>query len=574
MKRTTIKIVTFIGLAFIMASCASLERMRRNAAVVSYTVTPEVLEAHGGKVDATINVQFPARYFNRRATLVATPVLVYEGGETAFPSYTIQGDRARGNAQVISRTDGGQVNYTNSVPFNPNMRVADLVIRIQGTQGRREATFEPITIAQGVIATPTLVDAQGIHGNIGANNFQRIIPVSRAAEILFLIEQANIRNTELTKAEVQALNAFVNEVRDAENKDFTGVAISSYASPDGAVDLNTRLAAQRETAAQRHMTTLFRRANVAEATGAGFFDVRNTPEDWEGFRALMERSNIQDRDLILRVLATHTDPEVREREIKNMANTFKVIADEILPQLRRSKISVNANEIGKSDEELKALATSNPAALNVEEILYAATLVENVDTRIAIYRSAATQFPNDWRAHNNAGYALYEKGDLAAAKVAFERANSIQANQPEVMNNLGAVALRENNLPEAERLFGLAAGAGSALDNNLGVLAIKKGNYAEAVRYFGSSVSNNAALAHILAKNYDAALSNLNANTAESGLKHYLKAVVGVRTNDSDMMFSNLRRASAIDAKFKGYAATDMEFARFFEDATFRSIVQ
>lgn len=574
MKRTRIKLFAYLALAAVMAGCSSLDKMRKNASDVRYTVTPEVLEAHGGKVDATIRVQIPAGYFDRKATLVATPVLVYEGGETAFPSYTVQGDRAPGNAQVISRTNGGQVNYTQSVPYNENMRVADLVVRIKATKGNSEMEFEPLKIAEGVISTSAMVEAKGIKGTIGADKFQRIIPISKTAEILFLIQQANIRGTELTKEEVRKLNEFVKEVKAAENKEFRGVAISAYASPDGPIDLNTRLASQRENAAKGFMTGELRKARVAEANNADFFDLRNTPEDWEGFKALMEKSNIQDKDLILRVLAMHTDPEVREREIKNMSNTFKVIADEILPQLRRSRLSVNVEEIGKSDEEISALAASNPSALNAEELLYSATLVESLDAQLEIYKKAAAQFSNDWRTHNNVGYVLYAKGDLAGAKVAFEKANSVKANQPEVMNNLGAIALREGNIEKAEEYFGSAAGAGSALDNNLGVVAIKKGMYDQAVRYFGNSVSNNAALAKILAKNYDAALSTLNANTQEDGLKYYLKAVVGVRTNDSDMMFANLRRAAQLDSKYKKYAATDMEFAKFFGDATFRSIVQ
>ncbi|TCO07709.1 TPR end-of-group domain-containing protein [Natronoflexus pectinivorans] len=575
MKRTTIKLFAFLALtAVVFAGCSSLEKMRRNAEDISYTVTPEVLEAHGGQVNANIRVRIPAGYFDRRATLEATPVLVYEGGETAFPSYTIQGDRAEGNHQVISRANGGQVTYEQSVPYNENMRVSDLVVRIRATRGNNEVVFEPYKIAEGVISTSAMVEARGIKSTVGADQFQRIIPITKTAEILYLIHQANIRNTELTKDEVKAINDFIVQVRDAENKEFRGVDISSYASPDGPIDLNTRLASQRENSAKSYLSRQFTRARVADASDADFFDLRTTPEDWEGFKQLVERSNIQDKELILRVLSMHTDPEVREREIRNMASTFEVLADDILPKLRRSRMSVNVEEIGKSDEEISDLASSNPSALNVEEILYAATLTDNVDEQLAIYQAAASQFANDWRTHNNVGYALYKKDDLSGAKVAFERANSVQANQPEVMNNLGAIALREGDITKAEEYFGAAAGAGSALDNNLGVVALKKGLYDEAVRYFGNSVSNNAALAKILAGNYDAALSTLNANTEEVGLKYYLKAIVAVRTNDTDMMFDSLRKATDLDAKYKQYAATDMEFARFFADATFRSIVQ
>src|SRR5690554_1372276 len=443
MKRTSIKFLGYLALATVVASCSSLNKMRTNASDINYTVTPEVLEARGGKVEANIRVQIPGGYFDPKATMEATPVLVYEGGETAYPSFTVQGEKASGNAQVISKLNGGQVNYTNSIDYNENMRIADLVVRVTATRGTASVTFDPAKIAEGVISTGAMIDAEGIQGSVGADQFKRIMPISKTAEILYLIQQANVRGTELTKPEVKALNTFIKEVKDAEKKEFKGATISAYASPDGPIDLNTRLANQREASAKSVLNREFNSAKVSEAKSTDFFDLKSTPEDWEGFKKLMENSNIQDKELILRVLAMHTDPEVREREIKNMSQTFDVIAKEILPQLRRSKLSINAEEIGKSDQEITSLASSNPSELTVEELLYAATLTDNGATKVKLYKEAASQYPNDWRTHNNVGYALYQNGDYAAAKVAFEKANSVKANQPEVMNNLGAIALQE-----------------------------------------------------------------------------------------------------------------------------------
>lgn len=574
MKRTSMKFFGYLALATVVASCSSLDKMRTNAPDIEYTVTPEVLEAQGGKVEANIRVQIPGGYFDPKATLTATPVLVYEGGETAFPSYTVQGEKATGNNQVISKLNGGQVNYTNSVDYNKDMRVSDLVVRIKATRGTATADFEPVKIAEGVISTAEMVSAEGILGSIGADQFERIVPISKTAEILYLIQQANIRRTELTKDEVKTLNDFIKEVKAAENKEFKGASISAYASPDGAMDLNTRLASQRETSAKKVLAGQLKKAKVDEAKEENFFDLKSTPEDWEGFKALMEKSEIQDKDLILRVLSMYTDPEVREREIKNMSQTFEVIAKEILPQLRRSKMSVNVEEIGKSDEEISQLAGSNPADLTVEEILYAGTLTEDATEKEAIYKKAAAQYPNDWRTHNNVGYALYLQGNYSGAKVAFEKANSVKANQPEVMNNLGAVALQEGDVAKAEEYFGAAAGAGKELDNNLGVVALKKGQYEQAIRYFGNSTSCNAALARILNKDYAGATATLNANTMEVAQKYYLKAIVGARTNEANQVFSNLRKAVELDAAYKATAATDMEFAKYFEDATFKSTIQ
>ncbi len=574
MKRTRINLFATVAIAAVLASCSGLKKMEKNAADVNYTVTPEVLETHGGKVPVSIKVQVPGGYFDKKAVIEATPVLVYQGGETAYAPYRLQGEKVEGNDKVISYANGGQLTYNGTVDYNDNMRVSDLVVRIQASKGSKEVGFEAFKIAEGVIATSGLVSQEGIYAAYGKDQFQRIIPESKQAAIYFLIQQANLRSSELSKEDIKALNDFIKEAQEAENREFKGVDVLGYASPDGPYALNERLASQREKAAKDFLEKELKKAKVGQATDADFYEVRSTPEDWEGFKELMENSSIQDKELILRVLAMHSDPEVREREIKNMSQTFEVIARDILPKLRRSKMNVNIEVIGKSDAEISELAENNPSELNVEEILYAATLTDDLDDQLAIYKAAVSQFPRCFRAQNNVGVVLYQQGDLDGAKVAFEKANSIKSNVPEVMNNLGVIALRQGDTAKAEEYFGSAAGAGDELNNNLGVVAIYKGMYDEAVRYFGNSTSLNAALAKILNGNYDAALATLNANTQEVGLKYYLKAVIGARTNDTDLMFDGLRRAVSLDSKYKELAATDMVFARYFEDPTFKGIVE
>jgi Tfp pilus assembly protein PilF len=574
MKRTSINLFATLALAALVASCSGLKKMDKNAADVNYTVTPEVLETHGGKVPVSIKVQVPGGYFDKKAVIEATPVLVYEGGETAYAPYRLQGEKVDGNDKVISYANGGQFTYNGTVDFNENMRVSDLVVRIKASKGTKEVGFESFKIAEGVIATSTMVAQKGIFAALGEDNFQRIIPETKEAAIMFLIQRANLRSSELTKDELKALKEFIKNAQETENKEFKGVDVSAYASPDGPLDLNTSLATQREKVAKSYLEKELKKAKVGQAGDEDFYELRSTPEDWEGFKEMMQNSSIQDKELILRVLSMHSDPEVREREIKNMSETFEVIAEDILPKLRRSKMNVNIEVIGKSDEEIADLAKSNPSELNVEEMLYSATLTEDLGEQLSLYKTAAKQFPKCFRAQNNIGVVLYLQDDLDGAKVAFEKANSLKSNMPEVMNNLGVIALRAGDVAKAEEYFGSAAGAGEELNNNLGVVAIYKGMYDEAVRYFGNSTTCNAALAKILNGNYDAALATLNANTMEVGLKHYLKAVVGARTNDTDLMFDGLRKAVALDGKYKAMASTDMVFGRYFEDATFKGIVE
>ncbi|WP_462318344.1 tetratricopeptide repeat protein [Marinilabilia sp.] len=574
MKRTRINLFATVALAALLASCSGLDKMKENAPDVNYTVTPEVLETHGGQVPVTIKVQIPGGYFDKKTELEATPVLVYEGGETAYAPYKLQGESVDGNAKVISYANGGQFTYEGSVDYNENMRVSDLVVRVTATRGENTIDFEPVKIAEGVISTAHLLGKKGAVAALGEDNFQRITPETGEADIHYVIQRSYVRRSELSKDDIKALEEFVKAAKEAENKEFKGVNISAYASPDGPIDLNTRLAEEREESAKEYMTEALEDAEVEGADAEDFYELRNTPEDWQGFKELVQNSDIEDKDMILRVLSTHNDPEVRETEIKNMAATYKVLAEDILPELRRSKLNVNVEVIGKSDEEISELAASNPSELKLEEILYAATLTEDLDEQLDIYETALEQHSNCWRAQNNIGVVLFEKGDVDAAKGAFEKANEMKANQPEVLNNLGVIALYEDDVEAAQEYFDSAAGAGSALDNNLGVLAIYNGNYDEAVRYFGNSNSTNAALAKLLNGNYDAALATLNANDKEIAVKHYLKAIIGARQNDTDMLFEELRKAVEMNPEMKETAATDMEFARYFEDATFKEIVQ
>lgn len=574
MRKLGIHIIASLAIVAFLASCSGIDKMKKNAPTVTYTVKPTVLETHAGNVDVAIDVKFPEKYFDKKVMIEATPVLVYEGGETAFPSKKYQGESIQGNDKAISYLSGGSDSYKGSAPYNDKMRVADLVIRIKGTKGKKTQMFDDIKIAQGVNATSTLVRDADAKAAYAKDNFVRIIPTSKEAEILFMISQAAVRGTELKKEEIEAIKKFIAEAQAAENINLKGIAVSAYASPDGKQDFNAKLSSKREGSTQDYLVKELKKDKVTEAAGDGFYTLKNTPEDWDGFKALMEASTIQDKDLILRVLSMYADPEVREKEIKNMSATYKTIAKDILPKLRRSKIAVNAELVGKSDEQLVELAISNPSSLNVEEILYAAGLTQDAEKKATIYKSASEQFASDWRTINNYGAVLVNQGKIAEAAPILAKANEMKANEPVVQNNLGAIALIQGDYKKAEELFGAAAGVGAELDNNLGIIAIHKAEYDNAVKYFGSSVECNAALAKILAGKPDAALATLNANTVETGFKYYLKAICGARMAENDQMFSTLTKAGELDAAWKTYAKKDMEFVKFFEDAAFKAAIQ
>ncbi len=573
MKKTLgfVAVVALSGL--ITVSCSSLNKMKKRAVEITYSVTPETLVAKGGMVDLKIDVTFPAKYFNKKVAIEATPVLRFKGGEKAYEMKAIQGEKVQGNAEVIPYEAGKTVSYMSRIPYEDAMRLSDLEIDITGAKGAKTVKFDPRKIGDGVIATETLV-VNAPATSVGEDKFQRIIKQQEEAAIYYLINSANIRSKEMTSEEMKKLEAYIKEAAAKENMNLNGIDVKSYASPDGAYDFNEKLANQREKSSSTFLKKQMKKGKVEQYKDENFFKNFVVAEDWDGFKKAMEESNIQDKELILRVLSMHSDPEVREREIRNIASAFAVVADQILPKLRRSLFVVNTELIGKSDDELKALAKSSPAELNVEELLYSATLFDNNNDKLAIYETCMRQFPNDWRGFNDAGMVQFEMGNIAAAQSNFNKANSMSANNPVVQNNLGAVALKNGDLKQAEIYFGAATGAGDEVNYNKGIVAIKSGDYAAAVNYFGQCNCVNAALANVLAGNNNEALKKLNAENKECPMSYYLKAVIGARTNDATTVIENLRKACSLDGSFKQLAATDMEFAKFFENNDFIAITK
>ncbi len=576
------KLATFLLAALFLTSCGGAQKMLKMASEVQHEVTPKVLEMHGDSVAATVKVTFPAKYFQKKATLTITPVLKYDGGEAAFESLTLQGEDVQDNNQVVSFVNGGTFTTSSTVAFVEGMRKAELVARVKATDGKKDVELPEIKIADGTMATALLLqaDAKPIAAD---DEFVRITTEQKGADIHFVINQSTIRGSELKKEEIKALKEFVKESASKENVEFKGVEISAYASPDGELDLNTKLADKRMVNAQKYFARELKKAKIEGLEDDSFFSSEATPEDWEGFKKAMEESEIQDKELILRVLSMYSDPAVREKEIKNIAAAYEVIKEEILPGLRRSKMYVNIAVVGYSDDELKELAKSNPDTLKVEELMYAATLFEDVDSKLAIYQAVASNFSDDWRGHNNVAYCFIKQGKLAEAKSSLEQAKTIDASNTTVLNNLGVVAYLEGDVAAATEFYAAAAGAGNEVSYNQAIIAAKQGKYEEALNLYVSSSENtfNFALTKMLnysnTKNadvYDASLGILKKAEDESAQAYYLKAVIGARKQDSDLLMNSLRTAIEKDASLKAYAQDDIEFAAYVEDATFKGIVE
>ena len=531
-----------------------------------FTVTPQVLEAVNGQVPATINGKFPEKYFNKKAIVEVTPVLRWEGGEAKGQPSVFQGEKVQGNDQTISYKMGGNYTMKTSFDYVPEMAKSELYLEFKATVGKKTVEIPAVKVADGVIATSEMVEQTLATATPATGNdaFQRIIKEKSEANIMFLIQQANIRSSELKNA--KAFTQEAKGINESVNKKITDVQISAYASPDGGLDLNTGLAEKRRDNTEKALTRELRKADVEAAVDADY-----TAEDWEGFQELVSKSNIQDKELILRVLSMYSDPEQREQEIKNISAVYSTLADEILPQLRRSRLTLNYEIIGKSDEEISNLAQNDPTQLNLEELLYAATLTNDPAQKEAIYKKAVAQFPNDYRAYNNLGKLAYQAGNLDKAESYYKQALQ-RKDAPEANMNMGLVALKKGDKAAAETYLGKAAGA-EGLNEAMGNLYIEQGKYDQAVSSFGNLKTNSAALAQILAKDYNKARTTLDGVQAPDAYTSYLKAVLGARTNNPSAVTSNLKSAVAANPSLAKKAATDLEFAKYFTNSDFMSIV-
>jgi hypothetical protein len=557
--------------ATLMTGCSGLNKMKKNASQIKYDVTPKVLEAHAGMVTVTIKGTFPSNYFDKKTTLTATPVLKYEGGEIAFDKVQVlQGESVQSNNKVINYT-GGDFTYTSAVPYKEAMKISELVLQVKAVRGSTILDFDPVKLADGVIATSTLVQ---IHGKpiMMKDNFVRIIPETGVADINYIINRSDLQPKELKAEDIAALKKYIADVNADPNRKFKTTVVSSFASPDGKFDLNEKLSVNRGTAADKFIKKEF--AKVEAAKTAGFFEGKTTAEDWDGFKAEVEASTMADKDLILRVLSMYADPEVREKEIKNMAAAYENLKTDILPKLRRSKMIISVDKVGRSDEQILAAMNGDASVLGIEEMLYSATLTKDQNEQLKFYQTAATAFPKCIRAQNNIGYTFMLLGKNDEAIAAFEKAKAI-ANNDVVKNNLGMGSLAKGDLAKAEEYFTSMTAATAESKWGMGTISITKGEYDKAVNYFGSEPCFNNALALVLKGDVNKAKLMLDGMKETcKGKRDYLKGVVGARLDDKNYMMNGLREAIATDGKWKPYAKTDLEFGKYFNDETFKSTVQ
>ena len=543
--------VLSVAVLAITSSCSS---KLRPLTADQVKAEPQPLEVVGGKVPVTVHLTFPAKWFPKDATLTVVPIIRYQGGEKWGTGTTFQGEKVYGNDRIVHYANGSNATVQFSIPYIPAMAKSELYLNLKGKQGSRTIQLPDLKVADGVIATEALATVAGVAPVIAPDGFQRIVKEAYDANIMFQIQQSNVRSSELTKDEVQEWQYTVQNAKETPNQEVS-VEVQAYASPDGGRELNEKLSASREKNTTTALKGRFRKEKMQDVA----IDAHYTAQDWEGFKQLVEQSSFQDKDLVLRVLSMYPDPEQREREIKNISSVFSKLAEEVLPKLRRSRLIANVKIIGRSDDEIKKTLEKYPSALTVEELLYAATLTDDLQQQESIYKLTAQKYAKDYRAYNNIGTLYLQRENYVTAKRWFEQALK-QKDNAESKVNLGLIALKDGDVAKATSL--IAEGSSlPGVGQVLGYLYLSQGEYAKAQTAYGDYASNNAAVAQILNRDYSKALSTLSAIAKPDATTEYLRAIIGARTNDSSAAIAALRRAVSLDPTLTTRIANDLEFA-------------
>lgn len=547
-----------------LSSCASKLKPMQQSMV---NVEPKPMALVGNQVPVRIHFSFPPKYFAKGATLKVTPVIRYQGGSAVGESFYFQGENVRGNNTPINYAQGGLYTVESKFKFLPGMLRSELWLYLEGQHGSSKYLLPTLKVAEGVVATANLATVDAAQPAIAPDKFQRIIKQAYDANIMFLIQQANVRQGELNKEDVEEWRYIVQNAKE-DLTQRVSVEVQAYASPDGKTTLNEQLSQQREKNTTAKLKDAFKKQDMADVE----INAHYTAEDWEGFQKLVAASNLPDKDIVLRVLSMYPDPEQREREIRNISTVFSQLADEILPQLRRSRLIANVEIIGKSDDEIKRYAEKAPGRLTLEELLYSATLFDKYEQKRRMYGIARQLYSKDYRSYNNLGVLEFERGMFEQARYWFDQANAVKMN-PASNLNIALLEMRAGNLERADQYLS-TAGELPEFGQALGLYDLMQGKTTEAVKAFGDTKSNNAAVAQIVDGNYAAAGETLAAIANPDARTYYLKAVVGARTRNQADVMTNLGKAIEKDPALAKRAAGDLEFAAYAKNAAFQSLVK
>jgi tetratricopeptide (TPR) repeat protein len=550
------KLFYIIAVAALMSGCG-LDKMANKYETVSFTTTPPILQVHGGKVALSLEANFAEKYFSKKATVDFTPVLVHNGGETAFKTITIQGEEATGGEATIFNATGGSFKYNDAISYSDEMMSSALELRAVAKLNDKEKVLGPVNIANGVIATSTRVqDTEDLGNNNHGYEHETIL--EETATIYFLVNQSNIRTTEKSDEDIKALKTFAKNGYKTHS-----IEIISYASPEGSVNMNDNVSDNRMKSTLNYTKRLLRSLKVEGAKNSDLYSETSVGEDWEGFESIVQGSNIKDKRRINKIVNSIADVEVREQQIRDLAEIYDALEDDVLPQLRKATIIIRSYQPKRTDEEIATLSTTTPEELDVKELLFSATLTSDEITQKSIYNKAIELY-NDWRGYNNIACMYLAKGNLSEAMTYLEKAEKIVGENSDILTNKGIIAARKGQLSKAQKLFNDA----NTTENNQAVLDVRQGEYTKAARFYKNGKSFNATLAQLLNGKNSA---KCNENTAAC---NYLNAIANARSGNNDAAISSLTNAINTDVSYKSEAVKDLEFVNLRTNETFIAITK
>ena len=546
-----------LGAALVLTSCNKLKELTAD----NFKVTPTPLVVNGGEVPATITVTFPEKYMKKKANITCTPVLKYAGGEAEGNSATYQGEKVEGNGTEVSYKLGGTYTMKSNYRYTEDMLKSDLLMRFDAKVGKKAVKMPDVKIDYGILATSQLLARclDSNHPAVAPDNYQRVIAQKQEANIKFLIAQSNLRTSELQSVSMRDLVAVLKEINDnQEGRILDAIEVSAYASPDGKYSFNEKLAERRQATSADYLKKEMKKLRMDAD-----INTRYTAEDWDGFQELIAASNLQDKNVILSVLSMYKDPEEREQQIRNMSEIYTDIKDGVMPELRRARLIVNYEVIGRSDKQIEEQYQKDASQLSVEEMVYAATmLAETPEEQKQWNKKIMEIYPKDYRAYNNMAQISYTEGDYETAANYLKQAKNLQNGASEVNTNLALLALREGDIEKAETYLALGSGA-DTYNEILGSLNLAKGNYTQAAANLAKSNTNAQALAEILSENYASASQTLSNIRKADATTAYLKAVLAARTNNPSVLVTNLRSAIEQDPSLAQRAQNDLEFQNY-----------
>ncbi len=584
MKKTLKFLVAAFVIVAISSSCG-LSKMVKKYDEVKYEVTPNVLETHGRQVSVTVKGSFPEKYFHPKVVVEFTPILKWDGGSVTLKTQKLQGEKVEGgDGIVISKKNGGSFTFADVVDYKPEMNSSELTVECMATKGNKTVSLGEIKLADGVIYTSERV-AKSEVVSLAAHGYEKEVIITKSASLYFAYNSSNysayldLNKSEESKAQMEELEEFI-----AQNWEIKSIDINAWASPEGEESYNADLSQERADAGEKYITNYFtkyyrafareKKKKVEDVEQELNINAIAKGEDFDGFMSAVQSSSIEEKQTIINVIKNQPEKAQREQEIKNMTVIYAEI-EAILEVLRRSEIVVNCYEPKRTDENIAMLSTTHPDSLLVEELLFAATLTEDLDTKLKIYKSCTELYSDNWRGYNNAGYVLLKQGNLAEAKTYIEKAQNLAPNEGEVLNNLGVIASWEEDFDQAKTYYESAQGKGISENYNLGILKIRAADYSGAISSFSAkSCDYNLALAQLLSGGNDAAVKTLECISNKTAADHYLMAIAGARGGNASMMTDNLKKACQMDADYKAQAKEDREFLKYFDNADFQNAIK